>query len=261
MKTGFIDWEEDNLNFYVFEKKGGQYELSDSRSFPADERPDPLLLQPLVKGGFETLCLSIPLNRLTLRELTFPFSDKDKINDTISFELEGLLLGNTADYSIDHVVTETTDAGSRVLAVCIEKSGLREIIDTFSSAGVDPNVITCIDLWLYGGNAENTLEKPLSDKSLRAETAKQELMNPSINMRQGDLAYMGDVDRFRKSHEIYFSACPDFSDTLWSLFIAPVFISKKRSRGTRKTDHIQYIGEYSPRIKKSSTLNGSLKET
>jgi type II secretory pathway component PulL len=199
VKTGFIDWEEDNLNFYVFEKKGGQYELSDSRSFPVEDRPDPLLLQPLVQGGFETLCLSIPLNRLTLREQTFPFSDKDKISDTISFELEGLLLGNTADYSIDHVVTETTDAGSMVLAVCIEKSGLREIIDTFSSAGMDPNVITCIDLWLYGGNAENTLEKPLSDKSLRAETAKQELMSPSINMRQGDLAYTGDVDRFRKS--------------------------------------------------------------
>jgi hypothetical protein len=78
MKTGFIDWEEDNLNFYVFEKKGGQYELSDSRSFPVDERPDPLLLQSLVQSGFETLCLSIPLNRLTLREQTFPFLIKLK---------------------------------------------------------------------------------------------------------------------------------------------------------------------------------------
>jgi type II secretory pathway component PulL len=96
-------------------------------------------------------------------------------------------------------VTETTDTGSRVLAVCIEKSRLREIIDAFSSSGMDPNVITCIDLWLYGGHAENTLEKPLSDKSLRAETAKQELMSPSINMRQGDLAYTGDMDRFLKS--------------------------------------------------------------
>lgn len=199
MKTGFIDWEEDNVNFYVFEKKGEQFELSDSRSFPVKDRPDPSLLQPLVQDGVETLCLSIPLNRLTLREHTFPFSDRKKISDTISFELEGLLLGNTADYSIDHIVTETTDAGSRVLAVCIEKSGLREIIDTFSSAGMDPNVITCIDLWLYGGNAENTLDKPITDKSLRAETAKQELTNPSINLRTGDLAYTGDRERFQKS--------------------------------------------------------------
>lgn len=199
MKTGFIDWEEDNLNFYVFKKERGQYELSDSQSFPVEDQPDPLLLQPLIKGEFDSLCLSIPLNRLTLREHTFPFSDKAKINDTIAFELEGLLLGSTADYSIDHIITETTDEGSRVTAVCIEKSGLREIIDTFSYAGIDPNVITCIDLWLYGGNAENTLKKPLSDKSLRAETAKQELMSPSINMRQGDLAYTGDMDRFQKN--------------------------------------------------------------
>jgi type II secretory pathway component PulL len=199
VKTGFIDWEEDTLNFYVFEEKGGQYELSDSRSFPVEDRPDPSLLQSLTQDGIDLLSLSIPLSRLTLREHSFPFSDKTKISDTISFELEGLLLGNTADYSIDHIVTETTDTGSRVLAVCIEKSGLREIIDTFSSAGMDPNVITCIDLWLYGGNAENTLERPLSDKSLRAETAKQELTSPSINMRQGDLAYTGDMDRFRKS--------------------------------------------------------------
>jgi len=199
VKTGFIDWEEGSLNFYVFEKKGGQYELADSRSFLVEDHPDRSLLQSLVQGGVETIFLSIPLNRLTLREHTFPFSDKAKIRDTISFELEGLLLGNTADYAIDHVVTETTEAGSRVLAVCIEKSGLREIIETFSSAGMDPRAITCIDLWLYGGNAENTLEKPLSDKNLRAETAKQELINPSINMRQGDLAYTGDMDRFQKS--------------------------------------------------------------
>ncbi|KPJ98045.1 MAG: hypothetical protein AMK71_12090 [Nitrospira bacterium SG8_35_4] len=199
MKTGFIDWEEGTINFYVFERKGDRYELADSRSFPLEDQPDPSLLQHLAEGGVESVCLSIPLSQLTLREHAFPFSDKQKISDTISFELEGLLLGTTADYSIDHIVTETTDTASRVLAVCIEKSRLREIIDTFSSAGMDPNVITCIDLWLYGGNAENTLGKPLSDKSLRAETAKQELMSPSINMRRGDLAYTGDMDRFLKS--------------------------------------------------------------
>jgi len=199
MKTGFIDWEEDSLNLFIFEKKGAEYELSESRSFPVEGRPSPSVLQPLLQEGVETIYLSVPLSMLTLREHSFPFSDREKISDTIAFELEGLLLGSTDDYSIDHVVSETTDTGSSVLAVCIEKSALRVIIETFSSAGMDPNVITCIDLWLYGGNAENTLGKPLSDKSLRAETAKHELMSPSVNLRRGALAYTGHMERFMKN--------------------------------------------------------------
>lgn len=199
MKIGFIDWTEEELNLYVFEKDGEILEHIDSHSVPIENDLNQLLITSLLKDSIENIYLSIPLNLLTLREKSFPFSDRDKIRDTIAFELEGLLLGNISDYSVEHVIIESGDSGSKVMAVCLEKTRLSEIIDVFSSAGIDPKVVTSIDLWLYGGKAEYILEKPISDKTLRIEAAKQELTSPSINLRQDELAYTGDIEKFRKN--------------------------------------------------------------
>jgi len=199
MKIGFIDWTEEELNLYVFEKNGDMLEHIDSNSVPIENDLNQLLITSLIKDSIENIYLSIPLNLLTLREKRFPFSDRDKIRDTISFELEGILLGNISDYSVEHVIIESGDKGSRVMAVCLEKERLSEIINVFSSAGIDPKDVTSIDLWLYGGKAEYILGKPISDKILRIEAAKQELTSPSVNLRQDELAYTGDIERFKKN--------------------------------------------------------------
>lgn len=198
MKTGFIDWTEKEINLYFFEKSGHSFELIDSTSVPVEDELNPEQLIPFLKRGMDNTYVSVPIDLLTLREMEFPFSDRDKIRDTISFELEGLLLGDTSDYSINHIILESLDTGSKVLAVCLEKERIRGIIDMFSAAGIDPRVITSIDLWLYGGRGENLLGKPISDKNVRAETARQELANPSINLRSGELAYTGDIEKFKK---------------------------------------------------------------
>ena len=194
----FIDWMEKDLNVYEFTKTDNGYELAESRSVSIDDELTPSLLGTLFEDKPDNLYLSLPLTFLTLREQTFPFSDKDKIKDTIAYELEGALLESIDSYSIDHVITESFDDSSKVMAVCLEKTKLQEIIGTFSSAGLDPKVITSIDLWLYGGKGEAFLGKPMSDKSVRAETARKELDNHSINLRQNELAYTGDIEKFKK---------------------------------------------------------------
>jgi type II secretory pathway component PulL len=196
MKTGFIDWTEDALNFYAFEKRAGQYYLVDSTSFPLEEEPGLEALESLPSAGCGDICLSVPLNLLTIREQTFPFSDKDKIRDTIPFELEGILLGSISDYVIDHIIIESYEVGSRVLAVCMEKSKLKKIIDMFSSAGLEPKSITSLDSRLCEGKSEVLLEATVSDPAVRAEAARQEISEPLINLRRNGLAYMGDVVKF-----------------------------------------------------------------
>lgn len=196
MKTGFIDWTENTLNFYAFEKRAGQYYLVDSTSFPLEEEPGLETLKSLPSAGCDNICLSVPLNLLTLREQTFPFSDKDKIRDTISFELEGIVLGSISDYVMDHVIIESYEVGSMVLAVCIEKSKLKKIIDMFSSADLEPKLITSLDARLCEGKSEVLLEATISDPAVRAEAARQDLSDPLINLRRNDLAYMGDVTKF-----------------------------------------------------------------
>lgn len=199
MKTGFIDWTEHALNLYIFEKQAGQYKFTDSSSFPINGELDPDSLKPLLTSGCGNIFLSIPLRLLTLREQTFPFSDKNKIRETIPFELEGILLGNVSNYSIDHISIEDLDVGSKVLAVCIEKAELKKIIDMFSSAALEPKVITSLDLRLSGGSSEKLFEEAVSDIESRVEAARQELQAPSINLRQQELAYMGDIVKFIKN--------------------------------------------------------------
>ncbi len=153
----------------------------------------------LIKTNIETVYLSVPLNFLTLRELDFPFSDKNKIMDTISYELEGVLLGDIREYSIDHTIIESAESRSKVLAVCLEKTRLRDIIDVFSSAGLEPKVVTSVDLRISRGKGEKLLEEPTSNRKIREEASREELLNPSVNLRQYELAYTGDIERFKNN--------------------------------------------------------------
>jgi type II secretory pathway component PulL len=204
MKIGFIDWTGSGLDLYIFEKKGSGYTLTGKESIPLDAEPAPSDLAPLVKAGIQDIHLSLPLDLLTLREQNFPFDDSEKIRDTIAFELEGVLLGSTDDYSIDHVVIRSDSGVSTVLAVCLEKKKLKDIIEMFSVAGLDPKVITSLDICISGGNIAALFEETISDRDARAEAAAKHFPAPPINLRQDEMSYTGDIEKFRK--QIRFTA-------------------------------------------------------
>ncbi|UCH79827.1 MAG: hypothetical protein JSW20_08715 [Nitrospiraceae bacterium] len=198
----FIDWTGNELYIYEYVRSGNDYEHIGSRSVSVEEGLTSSLLESQFETKPDSLYVSLSLSFLTIREKTFPFSDREKIRDTIAYELEGMLLESINQYSVDHVITESSENSSNVLAVCLEKTVLREIIETFSLAGLDPKVITSIDLWLYGGNGEDFLGRPISDRSVRVETARKELESPSINLRQDELAYTGDIEKFKKGFRV-----------------------------------------------------------
>ena len=198
MKTGFIDWTGSGLALYIFEKNGSGYTLTEKESIHLDGEPDPSKLGPLVKAGIQNIHLSVPMDLLTLREQDFPFDDSNKISDTIAFELEGILLGSTDDYSIDNIIIESDSTGSKVLAVCLEKKKLQEIIEVFSAAGLDPKVITSLDICISGGRPDALFEETISDRNVRAAAAAQLIPEPPINLRQDEMAYTGDIKKLRK---------------------------------------------------------------
>ncbi|MBI5675491.1 MAG: PilN domain-containing protein [Nitrospirae bacterium] len=202
MGTGFIDWTGKELHLYIFKKRSGNYSLEETKSLPLENELDQSSISSLVKGNFENVCLSLPISILSLREMSFPFSDRKKIKETIAYELEGTLLGNVNDYSIDYMITGTAENAAKVLAVCIEKRRLREIIDIFSSSGLEPKLITSIDLRLTGGDSVKLLKGSIADTEIRAEAARKDLSEQSINLRQDDLAYKKDIEETRKTLQL-----------------------------------------------------------
>ncbi len=196
---GFIDWTENALHFYTFNKSNGRFTHESTRSIDIDNKVDTASLSGLSDSGLRHIYLSLPASLLSLRELEFPFSDERKIADTIAYELEGLLLSDTDSFSIDHIVTESGDDRSKVLAVCINKKELSEIIKTFSSAGLELKVITSLDLRL---SEYPSLAEPQNDEqdiAKRAKAAGEELIDPTVDLRQGDLSFTGDIDLMKKA--------------------------------------------------------------
>ncbi|MEW6715257.1 MAG: GspL/Epsl periplasmic domain-containing protein [Nitrospirota bacterium] len=202
MGTGFIDWTDKELHLYIFRKSRGGYSLEETKTLPLEGELDQNSISSLITGSFENISLSLPLNILSLREMSFPFSDRKKIKETIAYELEGSLLGNVNDYSIDYMITGSAENAAKVLAVCIEKRRLREIIDIFSSSGLEPKLITSIDIRLAGGESIKLLEGSVSDTGIRAGAAGKELSEQSINLRQDDLSYKKDIEQTRKTLQL-----------------------------------------------------------
>ncbi len=202
MTTAFIDWTESSLNMYRIEKHDNRYSLMDTSSVSLDGDLSPEVLKSLSVDEHDTICLSVPLALLTLREQDYPFSDKNKIRETIPYELEGIVLGDVSDYVIDHVVIESTDLKSRVLVACLEKAKLKSIIDMFSSAGLEPKSITSLDLRFPDGRSGGFIEGAIADIDQRSKGALDEVRNPTITLRQDELAYTGHVEKFIKNLRI-----------------------------------------------------------
>lgn len=215
-RIGFIDWIGEKISLYVFEKKGSQYTLVDTVSVSLDGDLNQSAIMPLAKTSIEHTYLSVPVRLLSIRELSLPFTDENKIKDTIPYELEGLLLGEISNYCIDHLVIDSSKGGSKVLTASMEKARLRDMIDIFSSVGLGPEAITSIDLRLLRAEVRRSEEqKELAsvllhfctsglkvDEEIRVGAVREELVNPSINLMKEELSYKGDVERLRKSLRI-----------------------------------------------------------
>jgi len=200
-KIGFIDWIGEKISLYVFEKKGKEYILTDTISHTLEDELNLSDLTNLRRTDIEHTYLSVPTTFLSIRELTVPFTDKNKIRDIIPYELEGLLISDINNYCTDYLVIESSKDGSRLLTASAEKTKLRDIIENFSSIGLEPEAITSLDLKLSKGelNVQGELENPVLDRESRIGVIREELINPSINLRQDELSYTGDIERAGKA--------------------------------------------------------------
>lgn len=133
--------------------------------------------------------------------IDLPFSDKDRIREILPFELDGMILGGSENVVIDSIVTGTSDNKHQVLAVYLEKTVMRKILEKLKSYGAEPVFVTSIGLRPVLNDF--TLTKLLSPvtpaEEDRIALAAEEIKSPTINLRRDEFSYTRDIERNRKS--------------------------------------------------------------
>jgi len=85
-------------------------------------------------------------SNVTFRHLTFPFSEKKKIESVIGYEVEGILPLPLEDIVTDYIILGKVDGKTTVLCAIAEKERLMNHINTLKEADVDPDIVD-IDLF------------------------------------------------------------------------------------------------------------------
>ncbi|GAB4542073.1 MAG: hypothetical protein Fur0020_11550 [Thermodesulfovibrionia bacterium] len=203
MKMGLFSIRGDSISLYIAKRTRDEYKHIDTITASLDGKTIEDTISGFQGKGVNNIYLSLPLDMLSIRELKFPFSDRKKIDETITFELDGLLLGNVSDYVIDHLITQRGEEGCNVLAVCIEKIRLKEMIDIFSRAGLEPMVITSLGLQQMVWQSHNDIDayihgQPYNEDRER-DMALNELKKPTINLRRGEFGYRGNIEMIKRT--------------------------------------------------------------
>jgi type II secretory pathway component PulL len=195
----FIDFKEKELTAHIYHISGNTWEIKETRSFPIFNQYD-FSFEPET-GQIESAYVSLPAAWFNFRIIELPFSDKDKIRETLPFELDGVILGGSKAVIFDDVIVGKSDNAVQVLAIYIEKDLLKKVLDALRSHGIDPVHVTCLELRkkLADFTLPELLTPVLLEEKERIALAGEEIKKPIINMRRGEFAYTREIERTRKS--------------------------------------------------------------
>lgn len=86
--------------------------------------------------------VSVPQDQVTTRFKTFPFSDRLKIQKSLSFEMEEDIPFDTDLCVFDAKVIQTQGLMADVLASAIPKNHIEKILDLTASCGIQPHLVS-----------------------------------------------------------------------------------------------------------------------
>ncbi|MFH1461500.1 MAG: type II secretion system protein GspL [bacterium] len=99
-------------------------------------------------GRFDQVYISVPAAKVIFNEIEIPFLDIDKIRMILNYEIESMLPFSIKDSVIDFIVTKQfiENKKSQILVAAIRNEDVKEVLDIYKSAGIEPEKIT-IDLF------------------------------------------------------------------------------------------------------------------
>ena len=99
---------------------------------------------------YDQVKISIPSSMTTFKELSMPFTNKDKIKMILDYEIEPMLPFPIEDAISDFIITKQIKhkktMTAQILACIVRKQDLQDILNLYYDAGIKPNNIS-VDLF------------------------------------------------------------------------------------------------------------------
>ncbi|MGW8271806.1 MAG: hypothetical protein ACWGN7_00305, partial [Thermodesulfovibrionales bacterium] len=137
---GCVEIAGEAMLLHVFEKRQGEHSYVDTVRL---ERPG----ADQVPRDLQSVVLSLPPDSLHFRILSFPFAEREKIEEVLPLQLGGMISHGIDSIVSDFHVIERSDQGFRVIVVFAMKDMLRKVLSSLERFGIKPEVITSLVLF------------------------------------------------------------------------------------------------------------------
>lgn len=142
VKVAVIERSFRNFAFTEFYERRIQY-----NELLSPEESTAIALQGLIDDyglHWDVASVGFPAQKVTSRLLTFPFSNLNKIDQTVKFEIESYIPFEMEQVVLDYAVVWQTKEASRVMVVYVQKGELAKELSTFSTVDLDPRYV-CVE--------------------------------------------------------------------------------------------------------------------
>ncbi len=120
-----------------------------------------LLSYHLKKESIKTdIAVSIPSSPVSMRILSFPFSDAKKIDQVYNFELENASTLQTEDKINSYHLVGSKNGGADALVCMFKKEEVADTLAIFEEGGISPRVITYSPFALHALSDHFQIERP-----------------------------------------------------------------------------------------------------
>jgi type II secretory pathway component PulL len=201
-KSLFIDIKETEILTYLFENRKGNFESKEVKKYKISDKYQFFI--DSAGEAVENAYLSLPLSSLNFRIIELPFSDQDKIREVLPFELEGIILGGSGEVIFDDIILGKSDNKYKVLAVYVDKTVIKEMLEKLKSDNIDPEFITSIELKsiVRDFSLDKLLVPAMLSDDDRLKLAVDEINAPVINLRRNEFSYTRDIEKTKKSMRV-----------------------------------------------------------
>lgn len=142
VKVALIERSFKSFSFVEFYERHIQY-----NELLSAEESIAIAIQGLIDDhnlSWDVACSGFSAQRVTSRLLTFPFSSRKKIDQTVRFEIESYIPFDIESVVIDYTVVWQTKEASRVMVVYVKKGELVKELTMLGTVGVDPRYV-CVE--------------------------------------------------------------------------------------------------------------------